>query len=87
MTNDALATPFRSSYSGMRYAILLLATLFSTLAAGSEQNAGLQQPEGASRTLRVAAVCEATGADSNRFGAVTIDILPCDRPTIDLARA
>jgi hypothetical protein len=71
----------------MRYAILLLATLCSTVTAGSERNADLQQPKGRTGTFPVAAVCESSGIDSNRFGAATLDILPCDRPTIDLAIA
>jgi hypothetical protein len=69
----------------MRYAILLLATVFSTVAAGSGQRAHLQQSNEPSRSLVVAAVCEAARAEANRFGVATLDILPCYRPTIDLA--
>jgi hypothetical protein len=79
--NNALATPLRSSYSDMRYALPLLATVFSTVAAAWGQNADLQQPNERSRSLVVAAVCEAAPANADRVGAATLDILPCDRPT------
>jgi len=79
VTNNALKVALPSSYPDMRYAILLLATGF--FAVGSGQNALLQQPNGPSRSLVVAAVCEAARADANRVGAATLDILSCDRPS------
>ncbi|HEX7795878.1 MAG TPA: hypothetical protein VF456_16065 [Vicinamibacterales bacterium] len=65
----------------MRYAILLLATGFFTVAAGSRQGAHLPQPNEPSPSLVVAAVCEAARADANRLGVATLDILPCYRPS------
>jgi hypothetical protein len=79
VTNNALKAALPSSYPDMRYAILLLATGFFTV--GSGQNALLQQPNGPSRSLVVAAACEAARADANRVGAATLDILSCDRPS------